>query len=385
MAKKKTMPDPTPPGEGGKVTEIIERPLTADDRLSDPQDQSVQEFMDEFGGGAASIKFYRFDEDNQPAFLATVDRKAVEDVEAFALRKWGKGKYQARLLDENRRPLKSKVFRTWTDPGTVPAVLAPAAPGQDVMFQLVRQQNEDFKSVLMAALGRPAPEASGDGGVVATIRVLKELGLIGPSANPAAATPDMAEKIMGWIDKGITFGRRMEGGADTDPTVEAIRSVAGPVLQLLAKSPTLPPGPDGVADANGTDLRPPVAPGAPAAPVKEAPKVWTPPAGSPPWLTAVAPKLGLLYALAGQGISAESAAGMILANLDDDQFDILADDVLKGTWPDRTYPLLPAAFTVDPMGTWTRALLAALNADVLAQLEDDPAPADVPPGTDPVN
>lgn len=341
----------------GKRITTVEEPLglpSEDDRLSDEQEQSVAEFMDEFGTNAETVKLYKYGDDGQPGYCGTYERKGMGDVEAFALRTYGGGKYQARLRDAGNHPLKSKVFRVYASMGAPVAAPASTAPdGVSVkLLEMHERRANDFQALLLAVLGKdraPAPDP-----MEMLVSVMAVMDKVRPSQ---AATMDPVALLKELRE---AYRQGMEDQADREPSshpyVDVLREVGAPLVGVLsalaARERGSAPVSAGTSEPKpGEIVQQPGQPALPAVAV-------------PGWLAAVANDLPLVVGMAKRNMDAELVADMILSRVPDDVYGALVEEAAAPTWPEDTVAKLPTALSVT-YREWALGVLRMVHATLL--------------------
>lgn len=364
-----------------KVTTIREEvspeELSVEDRRSDEEQQEIEQFMDEVGAAGKTVKLYK--RDPMTGKLAycpggVIPREAFNEELVFS--RWGAGMFQARLRDEHNRPLGSKMFQIvdLKDGAPKPDAAAKSSELDPFAKMLVESQEkraDEFKTLLLAMLARNNDAPKG-GGILETITVLSQLGLIGKneSVNPREIVKDLHEA---WADGRAVGAEQGDGGRRGGGFADVVHDVA-PLVQegfaLLKNAQTPPqarppqralPGPAGKPPE-------PVAgqPAAPAAPVVDV-------ATLPPWLQGVYRYLGLLVGMANADMDPEATADQILNKLPPEAEEALARDVAVEGWEAKTLGLLPPQLSQAHEG-WTRAVLTAIKT-ALTTPPDEPEPA----------
>lgn len=355
------------------TTTVVEpevEPLSFDGEGRTPQEQqSMADFLSEFPQ-ARSVKLYKLNP--MTGRLAYVVRLPFEAFsEEVVQQQYGGGTYQARLHGEDGRAITSKMFDV-VGSATPPGITTPAT--MDPMVKLVMDQNEkradDFKTLLVAALGKDRPASSEDS-LLKIITVLKELGLVGGNARDTGITPgEYAHGLVEQYEKGLQDGRRIENpDVERDPLSIALESIGAPLAQLFAAK--------AMQEQPGTVVVAPAPPPVVAAPSPPEQEVHTVAVNPPAWLKLVEPYLPLLWNAAARHMRPESVVPMIVDNLSDDVYDLLAVDAMTPGFVERTLAVLPPGFARSAK-EWTTDFLTALMKE-LAEDEDGNIVGTIPP------
>ena len=367
-----------PPRKAEKVTTIRQElepgDLSLEDRRSDEQEQDIAEFLDQVGPAGKTVKLYRLNPNTGKFGYCEVCPRDVWS-EEYVRRKYGGGKFQARLMGEHNEALGSRVFEVDGEP------VAPKAPGVEPpreepggMVRLLLDSSErradDMRSLVTALIGALGGGASRSD-PLQVVSLAKEIAAIGQpdkGVPPEQYIKDRSDSFDRGMEKGLEIGqregRRGEGG-DTWPGV--IREIAGPALEAINKAASAPQMPRNMpvpvrVSPPGT---PPQIP-APPPPVQEVHTMSVP---KPAWFVGLEKWLPMVGFAAQQGMPPENAAVLVMQQIPDDAYDGFVDDVLGPDFVARVTPLLPPRL-VAGFPEWVSQTLDAIKAAVTSEQQE---------------
>jgi hypothetical protein len=357
------------------TTETVEEPeLTEADRRSDGEQQAIDEFIEEVGPEGRTVQLYKRDADTgRMAYCERVPREAFS--EQYVQRKWGGGLYQARLRDENNKPLQSRSFQVIALPEPAAPPVAAAVTGDAAMDRAL-QMTQMMMGAVMAAMAamKPAREEN-------TLELLTAAKtLFAPSAS-APNPQDVVDSVIGSWQRGVEVGRGLEGGGADQGYAGVIRDVI-PVLGEIAKAMAQPRAPMARAVMPMPPAPPTLAAG--PQPAGPAPVGGNPADPRPVWLKELWQYLPLVAQLASADFHVAEAAHVMLGKLPDAVYEDMALDAEREGFANRALALLPNAL-VAQYGPWLNGFLAAAQAELTAEEEADGKPVvEVGEGTPPV-
>jgi hypothetical protein len=346
------------------TTEVVEEPeLEAEERRSDGEQQAIDEFIEEVGPEGRTVQLYKRDADTgRFAYCERVPREAFN--EQYVQRKWGGGLYQARLRDENNKPLQSRSFQVIALPEPPAPPVAVAATG-DAAMDRAMQMTQMIMGAVTAAMAamKPAREEN-------TLELLTAAKVLFAPSTPAPNPQDVVDSVIGSWQRGVDVGRGLEGGGEDKGYAGVIRDVI-PVLGDIARAMAQPRAPM---------ARPvmPMAPAPPAVtagpqPVGPAPAGNTPGDPRPMWLKELWQYLPLVAQLASADFNRSTAAHQLLEKLPDAVYEDMALDAEREGFVNRAVALLPNPL-VAQHGAWVAEFLTAAQAELMEE-EEEPSAA----------
>jgi hypothetical protein len=250
-----------------------------------------------------------------------------------------------------------------------------------MMLHSAEQRADDMRTLvssLITALGG----SRSDTDPLRVVTLAKEIAAIGQppqGIQPEKYITDRAQSYDAGFEKGVDIGtregRRGEGG-ETWPGF--LREVVPQALDVIksAQAPALAPAPPQPARLGPVPMPP-----APVPPVQELHTV-----NEPVWFAKLKKWLPMVGFAASNNMEPAKAAGMVMDQVSEDDYDAFVEDVLGPDFVARITPLLPPAL-VQRYPQWTSQTLEAIRSAV--EEEQAPSPSDgvqagdEPPGDEP--
>ena len=348
--------------------------LSLEDRRSDEQEQDLAEFLDQVGPAGKTVKLYRINPATGKFAYCEVCPRDVWS-EEYVKRKYGGGKFQARLMDEHAQSLGSRVFEVDGEP------VAPKGPGQEApreepggMVRLLLDSSErradDMRSLVTALIG-----ALGGGSQrsdpLQVVTLAKEIAAIGQpprGIEPEQYIKDRGDSFDRGMEKGLEIGNREGRRGGDDGWLGAVREIVPEALRTInkaAEQPRLAPGQHFSQPlVSGSGAPAPFPPPAPLPPPPQ--EVHTVGAIKPAWFVGLERWMPMVGFAAQNSMPPEEAAGLVIGRIPDVAYDEFCEDVLGPDFVARVTPLLPprlvANFPEWVTGRWTRSSGGAARA-----------------------
>jgi hypothetical protein len=358
--------------------------LSDEDRRSDEEQQDIDEFFGDVGPAGKSFKLYRLNVETGKFGYCEVGPRDLWS-EEYVKRKWGGGKFQVRLKGEHNEPLGSRVFEI-DGPPVSPRGPATSGDGGEgfgltkLLLDSAEKRADDFKAMMLTVLQAAFGQQRGSD-PLEVVKLAREIASVGTAPSgvpPEKYITDRAQSYDAGFEKGVDIGTREGRRGDADPGWPGVvRELALPALEAIkSAAPALAPAPPQPARLGPVPMPP-----APVPPVQELHTV-----NEPVWFAKLKKWLPMVGFAASNNMEPAKAAGMVMDQVSEDDYDAFVEDVLGPDFVARITPLLPPAL-VQRYPQWTSQTLEAIRSAV--EEEQAPSPSDgvqagdEPPGDEP--
>jgi hypothetical protein len=308
----------------------------------------LDRLADEYGGGHFRVQVFGTREDGSKGWIEGVG--GVFDIEGEAI-----------LIRRGEVPVKDEPARE---------------SGAEKVLAVLMQQNANMMQLLLAAIQGMRPQPSEGSDPLKVVELAQKIAGFGTNAiAPEQYIKDRADSYDAGFNKGVDIGTREGRRGDSDPGWPGVvRDLAGPAFEAIrAAAPALQP----------PSLQ------ARIALMQDSPQARIAPAGQevhvvnePTWFRGLKPWLPMIGFAAQNKMAPAKAAGLVMDQISDDEYEAFADDVLGPDFAARMTPLLPAVL-VQRFPEWVSQTLSAIRAAVEEE-QAEAGPVGLGEGDEPV-